>query len=411
MDSLQSLRFNTQYGDLNAAGSYFAMMTILAAYHAGVRTVSERLFAAALPLLGCALWISGSRVALVSAFLCTLLVVLGRDYGPVIGRLRSRVNLTAAAGIVLLLFGLMIFLLPVTRHGTFAYSVSTRLELLKTGLRMVADRPILGVGTAQFYALFPRYVSPELKRTFETALGHPVPRENAHNQFLQVLAEMGVAGLAFFLLLLVSGSRRGDRAVPWRTAGLAALAGFLLTSMAGHPLLTPAVACAFWIMLGLVAAGSAPVHDATRRALARGVAVVVILLVVTVPWRWAVERREADLEGVSLGLSGWQWDEAGVRFRSAAQRATVFVSSASPYVTIPLRSADAASRRVQIFLDGRLAASIDASPDRWVDVRLPLSRGSRSPSYRRVDLVVTDGAVPAGPQEPRGLMVGRVIEP
>ena len=44
-------------------------------------------------------------------------------------------------------------------------------ELLKTGARMVADRPVLGVGVAQFYALYPKYVSPELQRSFRESLG------------------------------------------------------------------------------------------------------------------------------------------------------------------------------------------------------------------------------------------------
>ncbi|MBA3296741.1 MAG: O-antigen ligase family protein [Acidobacteria bacterium] len=409
-EALRLLRFNTQYGDLNAAGSYFAMVAVLAACHAGFRTRRGWIYAAAVPLLACALWVSGSRVALVAAVLCTIAAIALRRYGRELRRFSSPLRLAAAAGFMILAFGFLIFLLPLTRHGTFQYSMSTRLELLKTGGRMVVDRPILGVGTAQYYALFPRYVSPELERAFADAVGHPVPRENAHNQFVQVLAELGVAGLASFVLVLLLALRKRGTLEPWRAGVIAALTCFLLTCLAGHPLLTPMVAYSFWIVVGL-AAGSGPTVTArTRQMLAWATAAAALLLVMTVPWRWGFERRDADLAGVSLGLSPWQRDEAGTRFQSAQRKATVFVSRDSPVVRIPLRSPDQAARHVEIFLNGRFAASVAVMPDRWIVAQVPLPRRRGMPAYHRIDLVVEPSSVATSRHGAALLMVGRLVE-
>lgn len=143
-----------------------------------------------------------------------------------------------------------------------------------------------------------------------------------------------------------------------------------------------------------LAAGSGPTVTArTRQRLAWATAAAALLLVMTVPWRWGFERRDADLAGVSLGLSPWQRDEAGTRFRSAQRKATVFVSRDSPVVRIPLRSPDQAARHVEIFLNGRLVASVVLIPDRWVDAQVPLPRRRGMPAHHRIDLVVEPSSV------------------
>src|SRR6185436_12870588 len=87
--------------------------------------------------------------------------------------------------------------------------------------------------------------------------------ENAHNQVLQVLGELGGVGLAAFMALFVAGLFPAARSL-WRgdtpplLAGLAVGTGsFLIAALGMHPLLIPEVAMAFFLVLGLTS-GTAP---------------------------------------------------------------------------------------------------------------------------------------------------------
>jgi hypothetical protein len=399
------VRFNTQFGDLNAAGSFFAMMTILATARAGLRSRSGWFHAAASPVLLFALWISGSRVALAATLLSLLMVFLLRRHQPALSQIRLSSVLVAGSTLLTLLV-LVVFLLPTTRHGSFGFSLNTRVELLKVGGRMMQDRPIFGVGSAQFYALFPRYTSEELLRDFERANGRPIPRENAHNQFVQFGAELGLVGLSGFVLLLITAVAAG-LTHPARLPELAALGGFLITALAGHPLLTPLVSWPFWLMTGLVASGGTDVQPAIRRRLGAAVTGVVLCLIAAMPLRWGLERREADLTGVRAGLSEWARDESGMRFQYGGQRSSVFVSRDSRQMRVPLRSADGRPHLVEVRLDGRPASAVNVVPDAWRELVLPLPTDADAPASRRVDLIVSD----ASDASERLLMVGQVFVP
>lgn len=401
--ALRTVRFNTQYGDLNAAGSYFAMMAVLGTALAGLRGTAARLWLIPIVLVAGALWVSGSRTALTAAILCGVGTVVASRRPAALAAITWRRAIAGLAG-AMVLFLAALFLFPTVRHATFAYSLSTRVELLKTGARMTADRPIFGVGPAQFYARFPDYASPELEQAFLEALGKPVPRENAHNQFMQILAELGVAGLAAFAFLLLAALRPGSFP-PWRIGAIGALAAFLLTSLAGHPLLTPMVAYPFWILLGLAGAG-APGRPPARSGRA-GMVVLAVVLAATLPVRWETERRDADLSTVSEGFSAWQRDEEGVRFRWAQPEAAFFVPSDSSLARLSFKSPDGQGRRVDILLDGRPAAGIVVPPGRWVETNLPLPRSGTSPASRRIDLRIrAEGGEPPA-DDRRSLMVGR----
>jgi lipopolysaccharide/colanic/teichoic acid biosynthesis glycosyltransferase len=99
--------------------------------------------------------------------------------------------------------------------------------------RMFVEAPALGVGLGQFPRLYARDTSGQRA-------------ENAHNFYLQTLAEGGLAGLLGLTLLVGSawlalrphlvGARRRPRAL---AAGFAVgLLAWLLTSVSGHPALT-----------------------------------------------------------------------------------------------------------------------------------------------------------------------------
>jgi hypothetical protein len=275
---------------------------------------------------------------------------------------------------------------------------------------MLADRPLFGVGISQFYELFPRYSSVELREAFASSAVVPVTHENAHNNLMQILAELGIAGLAAFFLVLMTALRRSreEKTPFWRMAALSGLAAFLLTCLGGHPLLTPMVAFPFWLALGLAASAAAPVAAVHGIYLRRLVVMGAVLLLATLPARAGYERRDANLEGVTIGFSRWEQDEEGNRFRAAGGRSAFFVAASSRFVKVSMRSSDTRQRRVRLRLDGRDVSEVLVPPGRWFETRLLLPPGRDAPKFRRVDLIVQrdDGGDPLE----RAILVGRAIE-
>ena len=72
-------------------------------------------------------------------------------------------------------------------------SNSERLLMWQSALNMFKDNPIFGVGYGQYkFAYQNEYISPDAKEKFQ---------EHAHNNFIQILAECGIAGAAAFIFM------------------------------------------------------------------------------------------------------------------------------------------------------------------------------------------------------------------
>lgn len=104
-----------------------------------------------------------------------------------------------------------------------------RVCMAEAGLRMIAERPLLGIGPDQVKLRYPIYRSP-------TAPRWTVP--HLHNAYLQVAAERGLPALAALLALfggsmLVAwrGYRRGGPAPDIQLGVLAALAAFAVAAL------------------------------------------------------------------------------------------------------------------------------------------------------------------------------------
>jgi O-antigen ligase len=94
----------------------------------------------------------------------------------------------------------------------------------RNSVRMIRDRPIFGVGTGGFLDGYRAYVQGVSGWTgFET--GDP------HNQFLKILGEQGLIGLAAFLFFIVR-SLTCPAPAPYRQLAAAALIGWCATSLA-----------------------------------------------------------------------------------------------------------------------------------------------------------------------------------
>jgi len=142
--------------------------------------------------------------------------------------------------------------------------------MAKVALAIAVRHPVLGVGLGNFQTASVAFIPPDVVAYFPPA----AVGENAHNNFLQVLAELGVPGLAAFIWLLASPLRAGWRAVRSghgapELVGLAAgIGAFLLTCLTGHPLLSGPVTVVFFLCLGLLSGlsgGTRPIPVTARR--------------------------------------------------------------------------------------------------------------------------------------------------
>jgi O-antigen ligase len=401
-----SLRENVHYADLNAAGSFFILVLFPAIGLA--RKPGHRLWIAPLLLIGAGLWVTGSRAALAAGVVAVLVLLARRAW---IGRPgRARLSIALAALLLLATAGAAAHYLPHRGNQRSSLdAIQVRWELAKTSFRMTGDSPVFGVGVGQYYSLSGAFASPELLRLFP-----PAQNENAHNNFLQILAELGIVGFAAFVWLLVVAARSiasgmaaaPDDRVRWGIA--AGLLSFALTCLGGHPLLVDEPAFTFWIVLG--AAAGWPAAQALASVSARPsravVAVFAAALVVGIPARARTLMAAADMEHAGFGLSEWKPAEDGVRYRLSSGRSTVFLPGYARAVSIPLRPVEAdRTLDVQLVLDGQPADMIRVPPGAWYELRLLLPRTDGAARFRRLD-IETGGARDTG--SPR-LMVGKVI--
>lgn len=391
---IATARFNVHYGDVNAAGSVFAMLLCVSGGLAARR--SGRLWAIAAAFIGLGLWMSGSRTAMFACpvALASLAVVAARHHMGTRGRL-----VTTLASVVLLAVAVAVIYAP-TRGNQKASSIAAqvRVEMARTTLRMVAEDPLFGIGLGQFYQRTGEFSSPELLTLFP-----PAHHENAHNNFFQILGETGLIGLGAFLWLLTTAlyfcARRlaisPDDALAW--GSVAGLFAFLLTCFGGHPLLTREAGYAFWIVLGMAVGNASHPHaDALHRGshvqtwLTRTAAIVIACLVISIPFRVASAKAHADFEHLGIGLSPhWETSDDGVRYRSAVTSASLFVPGETGF-RFRVRAFSSTSERLELRLGGRIVDVVPLVPDRWTDIAMPARSDRGDTRFTKLELRIVD---------------------
>jgi O-antigen ligase len=374
-------RVNVQYSDWNAAGSHFAMILIIAATFAARRRL---LYLVPVGLSAAAIWLTGSRTAMAAVLLVGTFGVVGIPQS----RRHRAILLGAALAVIVAVAAAGWLWYPSGRNDPAAFSLRTRLVLWRAGVSMMTTSPVFGVGLGGFYVLSHDYAPAML----ETTLWRP--HENAHNYFVQVLAELGIPGLLLFVAVIGLALRE-----PWRRTGLrdpsrawaAGIFAFLLTALAGHPFLVPDAAYPFWIALAVVAAPLAASARSPRQWTRVAAAAAVAILALTLPLRARGAVRHARLENTSVGLSPWQKGAGDQRFRWAGRKATFFVPSSGRSISIPLRAGPQAPSTidVRILLDGQEAdrVRLQAGED-WRIVRLVRFRRGADADFVRIDVQV-----------------------
>jgi O-antigen ligase len=406
------LRISPQIPDFIAAGSYFALCWLIVL---GLAMDSPRRrvqwLAAGLPLIA-ALYLTGSRSVIAAALagVIALVIILVRQKAYAIRGL-----LASAVVAVVIMVASYPWLTGRDVAGVMAKdSLVVRAELMRTGVSVIAARPLFGVGIDRFHLWSETLASPRLKALF------PV-RKNPHNDFLRVGAELGLVALGLFLWILAAAGGRIWRALQHssdaRLAGLVGgLIAFLTTSMVSNPLMVREVSFVFWIALGLAVGRSAgtlppPVVNAHvtagtsrlpgRFSKWRGRPLTALLiagvLIVSIPFRARREVAAAvDGRNLTYGLFGWDTDTGGIRFRWSGPRATFFVDGHARLVEVPLKGVELPSgvpQQVELRVNGLLASRTNVRAE-WQRLRTMLPPTPSSEPHR-IDLAVSPTWVPA----------------
>jgi O-antigen ligase len=157
-------------------------------------------------------------------------------------------------------------LMSIHSEARVEISGGVRLTIDRDCLRMFAKRPFLGWGLGAFPIVYPEF------RSFYTTFFV----NQAHNDYLQLLVETGLAGFsiaAWFLVLVFR--RAADKLKNWTESASGALTvaallgcvGILVHSFLDFNLQIPANAALFYVLCAIAA--SAPLQESQRRRVLR----------------------------------------------------------------------------------------------------------------------------------------------
>jgi len=382
-------RISPLYADVNAAGSLYALYFVVAAWLTFKDRRPSSAIAAA--FLALALWTTHSRAALAAAVQSLAAMWL----------VRQRLSRARIIGIAILAGGLIVGVAmwgpSRAAQSSQADSVQVRVHMTEIGLRLSREHPLFGVGLGQFKRASRAFITPEFIAFFPQAASG----ENAHNNFVQILADLGLVGFLGFVWLLAAPAGAIIRVVASHQASdrLVALAGgvvaFLITCLLGHPLLIAEVLWLFLLVLGM-AAGFAPARvAATSRPWGNFAAVAVILFVLgSVPARWSYLRHNADLDHVVIGATQVVGTQDDIAYRLADPRSVWFVTARARVLEIPLRlTNDSRSPCLVGFdIDGRSADTVQPIQGAWLLARFEFQPSSTDPVSRRLDMRLDDAA-------------------
>ena len=211
--------------------------------------------------------LAGRAAALGAALLVVLALVFSTARGAWLAALalaaalalvapgrRARLVLPACAAAATLAFAVTPALRAEAAHMFSRAGVNAgRVGIYRANLDIVHERPILGLGFGRYRTAAPRYYAayPAADR-----------RSHAHNNFLQMAAEAGLAGLAAFGLVYATVLRRGADAIvhapdpeTWAAAAgaWAGVIGFLVGGLTQYTFGDAEVAIAMWVALAVLA--------------------------------------------------------------------------------------------------------------------------------------------------------------
>jgi len=387
-EMLRTARLSMQM-DVHAAGSALLLAGVAGVGLVGHSRVRNIAVAMLLAIVTTGLWITGSRVAIALGGVAAVIVLVAWGI-----RSFNRRTAIAGAGAIAIAAGVWLALYPSVRYSTTSVSTQSRLLMAKAGFELFDQAPIFGIGISRFYAESAAVVSPEMVQL----TGYQ--RENAHNNFIQVLAEQGLVGFVALLLwlgvVLWAGWRaqsvRPDRA---RACLLLALVICIGTWTMGHPMLVREFSVVFWLYAGILVAMTPPPLPSRWNLAWPAFAGLVIL---SVPVRANALRDSAELDHLGFGLSVWQHDDDR-RYRDAAARFAVYLPANGASMAVPVRRTPGAVDPivVEARIAGRVVQTISLADDAWHEFVIEMPRQARR--FERVDFAAKPPDSP--PSTPR----------
>ncbi len=130
-------------------------------------------------------------------------------------------------------------------------SVSVRLQVWATDLLMAKEKWLTGIGLGQYPARYPEFVTRLYPKPLEAGMLH------AHNLYLQFLLNLGIAGLAGFVWLVVKFFVfLKNCPASWAIPLTAAMVAILVHGLVDTPYWKNDLSYLFWIILALAAVNS-----------------------------------------------------------------------------------------------------------------------------------------------------------
>lgn len=225
---------------------------LLRALRQSLRNEMRALWGFAALLMVTSIFLSGSRSGMISVIIEIVLII-----GIFFALNRNRRQMITAGGALVLFLGFLFWLgseqlaRRVETLGHPLISYSDRLQMAKDSWQMFKDRPVLGWGLGTFTIIYPHY---------STFYSDDIVNA-AHDDYIQFLAETGIAGFAAILWFLVNVFRAGvrnlriwadRRASGVRVAAFLGVIGIVIHSFTDFNLQVPANAAMFFALCALV---------------------------------------------------------------------------------------------------------------------------------------------------------------
>ena len=256
-----------------------------------------------------------------------------------------------------------------------------RLTLWGAALGMLADHPLLGVGTARYAFFFREYADPKALVHFGPFWG------TAHSTYLQLLAEQGILGLAAFAACFgtvwLGALRRGPALPDDRrlvVEGLvASLAGWFAYAAIQYVFRVDALLYLVFVLAGWAAGLSAPATRPAPGLAGRRLAGLALLAgVVLLGLRVEAALRRPVPRGYEAGFYRWerQPDGAPARWTGGRAALTARVDGRSLVLALraPIPGVAARPQVVRVWVDRRAVPPVRLAAPDWQTLTVPVER-------------------------------------
>ena len=205
-----TVRISGTIGDPNELAALLVAGTVFAGVLAAITKEAALRVAAgsAVVLFLAGIVYTVSRGGLLALFVALIAACL------LAGRWRGRTLVVTGLGLMTMVIYFASFAgLDARDRVTTVEGGSGRTDIWKVGWRMVEDQPIHGIGSGNFPISSIHYLlEPGVLERDEFIIDTP---KVAHNTYLQILAELGIVGLALFLTIIGFSIRCAVKAARW----------------------------------------------------------------------------------------------------------------------------------------------------------------------------------------------------